>query len=241
MSFNSIGNAVTDSVALATLVVPATIEPGTKVLNEAVGAYFTYTISTASLVTDQVVAVNGVTGARWIIDIARTVQAVTTSGATPSVAMPFTAKSLTITLGADVTSLTVTGLDSSADGKYTGDAVVVGGGALVKLRPNNISSNVFCRRFEMPGSALVTNDPDFVFSILAQVDASAPVIVDFKLYCPPAAPRMYMSRSLTEQGGTSYKEDTVAYSTGANASDVVTSLVWSGAMKAGTVITLYRG
>jgi hypothetical protein len=62
--------AVSDSTALAALPVPADIQAGTKVMNNGVsgGSYFTYTISTASLVADSVVAVNGVTGARWIVD-----------------------------------------------------------------------------------------------------------------------------------------------------------------------------
>jgi hypothetical protein len=63
------GMSVVDSTALAALEIPPiTVQPGVKVWNQDVGAYFKYTISTAALDPNVVVEVAGVTGARWIID-----------------------------------------------------------------------------------------------------------------------------------------------------------------------------
>src|SRR5262245_45820717 len=62
-----IANVVTDSTALAALAVPQNIEPGTQIWNEDVAHYFKYSISDADLEPDVIVAVAGITGARWII------------------------------------------------------------------------------------------------------------------------------------------------------------------------------
>jgi hypothetical protein len=59
--------AVTDSTALASMDASG-LPIGTQIWSEGVGAYFTLTISSASLVPDSVVAVLGVDGARWIIN-----------------------------------------------------------------------------------------------------------------------------------------------------------------------------
>lgn len=58
--------AVADSDELATLDSNG-LPPGSRVWNFDVGAYFALTVSTASLVPDQVVAVLGVSGLRWIV------------------------------------------------------------------------------------------------------------------------------------------------------------------------------
>jgi hypothetical protein len=57
--------SVQDSTALANYPVQG-ITLGTVVYNVAVAAPFILQLSTANLVTDQVIAVNGVSGARWI-------------------------------------------------------------------------------------------------------------------------------------------------------------------------------
>jgi hypothetical protein len=59
--------AVSDSAALALLDADG-LPPGTEVWNATVAARFVYTISTASLVPNDVVAVAGTVGARWIKD-----------------------------------------------------------------------------------------------------------------------------------------------------------------------------
>lgn len=61
----------TDSDSLAELP-PAGITFGSKCWNIDVEAYFTFTASTAALVTDEVVAVSGLVGVRWIIDVPAT-------------------------------------------------------------------------------------------------------------------------------------------------------------------------
>lgn len=58
--------SVADSTALAALDVDLT--EGTKCFNADVGAYFSLTVSIDSLVDDQVVAVAGNDGLRWIKD-----------------------------------------------------------------------------------------------------------------------------------------------------------------------------
>ena len=58
--------AVYDSTALAALPTIG-MKPGTAVYNSTVGSSFILTVSSASLVTDSVVAVSGITGWRWII------------------------------------------------------------------------------------------------------------------------------------------------------------------------------
>jgi hypothetical protein len=61
------GLSVATSTALAALDVSG-MTPGTQCYNLAVASPFTLTVSTASLVNDQVVAVAGVNGVRWIIN-----------------------------------------------------------------------------------------------------------------------------------------------------------------------------
>lgn len=116
VSGQAIGSCITatDSTDLAGIS-PQGLTLGTKAWNIGVGAYFTLTASTASLVTDQVVAVSGLAGARWIrnYSVASGVQSVNTSGATPTVAMLPTTDTAIITLGADVTKLLVNGFDMS--------------------------------------------------------------------------------------------------------------------------------
>lgn len=70
------GHVVADSTALAAYS-PDTLTIGTKVFNQGVGGYFTLTVSTASLVTDSVVAVAGTNGARWILDATTPTTAIT--------------------------------------------------------------------------------------------------------------------------------------------------------------------
>jgi hypothetical protein len=69
LSGQAMGTVVsaTDSTDLAGLNTQG-LAIGSKAWNVAVGAYFTLTLSSASLVTNQVVAVNGLTGVRWIKD-----------------------------------------------------------------------------------------------------------------------------------------------------------------------------
>src|SRR5690348_9144275 len=68
VSGQAIGSAisVSDSATLAQIGTGG-LTVGTQVWNSAVGAYFVLSVSSAALVTDQVVAVANVTGWRWII------------------------------------------------------------------------------------------------------------------------------------------------------------------------------
>ena len=59
--------SVADSTALAAHD-PSWCTLGTKVFNKQVGAYFTLTQSDDGLVTDEIVAVLGIDGARWVLD-----------------------------------------------------------------------------------------------------------------------------------------------------------------------------
>lgn len=63
--------AIHDSTALASLSIQG-LAIGTQAYNTTIGAVFVLTVSTASLVTDQVVAVSGITGLRWILQPAFT-------------------------------------------------------------------------------------------------------------------------------------------------------------------------
>jgi hypothetical protein len=63
--------ACVDSADLALLSIDG-LTVSTKVWNADVEAYFSLTVSTAALVTDEIVAVSGVTGFRWIIDVPAT-------------------------------------------------------------------------------------------------------------------------------------------------------------------------
>jgi hypothetical protein len=120
-------NIVVDSTALAALVPPVPVNPGTKVWNAKVGAYFTYTISTAALSTDYIVAVAGITGARWVLDgdwhaLQR---------ARMKTLVPALTKFQSVKPGANPLSATT--------GAVTGDANVEGGG----ISPANASSRSF--------------------------------------------------------------------------------------------------
>jgi hypothetical protein len=98
MSLNSNGNSVSNSTDLAALVVPGNIALNTKVWNNEVGASFSYTISTADLDPDVVVAVAGITGARWVKD--------TTSVADGSITTAKLAASAVTGAKVDATSVT---------------------------------------------------------------------------------------------------------------------------------------
>lgn len=65
------GISTANSTALAAMSVDG-MTLGTQAYNVALGAPFVLSVSTASLVTDQVVAVSGVTGLRWILNAAIT-------------------------------------------------------------------------------------------------------------------------------------------------------------------------
>jgi hypothetical protein len=68
VSGQAVGSAisVSDSTVLAQIGIGG-LTIGTQVFNAAVGGYFILTVSSAALVTDQVVAVAGVDGWRWVI------------------------------------------------------------------------------------------------------------------------------------------------------------------------------
>jgi hypothetical protein len=57
-----------DSDSISNEIAVSGLPIGTKVWNEDVGSFFKLTISTASLVTDEVLEVLGITGARWIVE-----------------------------------------------------------------------------------------------------------------------------------------------------------------------------
>lgn len=82
------GNAVADSDELAALEVPRDILPNARVFNVDVGADFLYTISTAALVPDEVVAVAGCDNARWIVSSLPDGSVVTASIADGAVTSP---------------------------------------------------------------------------------------------------------------------------------------------------------
>ncbi len=98
MPINSVGNSVVDSTALAALAVPENIEPGTFIFNLDVDSLFVYTLSTASLVPDEVVAVAGVVGARWIIYVVADADHATTADSATTAAGPTNATTFTATL-----------------------------------------------------------------------------------------------------------------------------------------------
>lgn len=60
--------SASDSDSISTELSPEGLPLGTKVWNADVGNFFKLTASTASLVADQVLAVLGIVGARWIVD-----------------------------------------------------------------------------------------------------------------------------------------------------------------------------
>lgn len=60
--------SASDSDSISTELSVDGLPLGTKVFNQDVGAFFTLKLSTASLVTDEVLQVLGIAGARWIID-----------------------------------------------------------------------------------------------------------------------------------------------------------------------------
>ncbi len=150
MAINSNGNEVNDSTELAALVVPSDIVPGTKVWNADVGTYFTYTISTDALVPDEVVAVAGITGARWIVDGASVTGIAAGTGITvtgPASGVYTVASSRvqqTTTLVAAAAQITVSGLDGNTDGSYRIDWRITegaSGSGAISIRPNNLATN----------------------------------------------------------------------------------------------------
>jgi hypothetical protein len=111
--------SVADSTALASLTIPLTL--GTKVYNAAVAADFTLKVSTASLVTDSVVAVAGIDGLRWIIDqggsgsiplseLAAQDAHTFVMNATAGSASPTAADAITATAGLNVATTSLKGL-----------------------------------------------------------------------------------------------------------------------------------
>jgi hypothetical protein len=82
---------------------PSGLPVGTKVWNVAVGSFFILTVSTASLVTDSVLAVLGIVGYRWII--------VSSNAATADAPTDAT----TFTADLNVATTALKGLESAAD------------------------------------------------------------------------------------------------------------------------------
>lgn len=106
--------AVHDSTALANLSIQG-MAIGTQVYNTTLGSIFVLTASTAALVTNQVVAVLGISGLRWILlPTGGALAGLTLAQSRLALAPEYTA---TVS-GASVQTLTLSGLNGNVDGDY---------------------------------------------------------------------------------------------------------------------------
>src|SRR6185312_2203232 len=160
-----------------------------------------------------------------------------TSGSTPSVAMPLRADLLVVTLRADVTSLTIAGLDLDTDFEYEiSGSPLIGGGAQVNCDLNGTTSGyvgllVFAHSSFGAPSSLTR------FALIDAIDASATGMFVARLRGATGNGKVFSNIMQSVGGGQVYWENATGTSTiTAN----VTSLVLNGAMKAGTVITIKR-
>jgi len=166
---------------------------------------------------------------------------VTTSGSTPSEAMPPTTDEFLIILGGDVTSLTVTELDDSKDHHYRIYCPkFVNAAAQVSLKPNGVAgSNATGYFFSNPGGAGNPFTPEatsgFMFMDADTSGVLGGSVAD--LYATTGVSRYFSVNMLTQTSGgftESYQAiDTVHTAT-------MTSLVFAGAMKAGTQLYIIR-
>lgn len=164
-------------------------------------------------------------------------QAVTTGGATPSVALTALADVLTITLGADVTNLTITALDSDTDVCYYGHGLIIGAAASVKLQLNSVVGGCTNIQSEGPiGTAPVAAQTTDLFFVVAP-NNGALTPVSFELYCPIGVAKVFKSNHFTASGSGLYVENQLGY-TGVTAN--ITIFFFNGSMKAGSVFTLER-
>lgn len=159
-------------------------------------------------------------------------QSVTTSGSTPSVAWNPRSDELKITLGANVTSLTVTGLDLATDGGYDIEGLVTETAAAEV----DISLN---------GTSTATLRGGFFGASYAQ---ALPTVLIFADANPTSTPQVCFARlRQTAAGSTPIYQVTMSctgrfwesYTGFSSVTANVTSLAFN-AMSAGTIITLRR-
>jgi hypothetical protein len=118
------GIAASDSSSISTEIGVGGLTVGTKVWNVAVGAYFVFTSpSSASLVTDQVLAVKDNAGARWIKEVVIPAGSITNAMIADSVIDPLTKIDRTkietmVTLVSANQDINITGLAGDSDGDY---------------------------------------------------------------------------------------------------------------------------
>jgi hypothetical protein len=118
---------------------------GTSVWNIGVGKYFALTASTAGLVTDQVVAVLGLVGVRWILSTAiPAAGSVTYAMMDPTMQGTYLPSDSLVTLGAEGQDLTISGLNGNVDGDYLVNFYLDGSvhnPGVISLRPNGLTTN----------------------------------------------------------------------------------------------------
>jgi len=219
--------AVADSTALAALPVPADIQEGTQVNNVGVGAYFKYTISTAALVPDSVVAVAGVTGARWIV-VASAASAITSltgvvTGTGPgATATSFTAGSVSAAaLGSGAvtaakldqgttitgTAFSVTGLGTQNGGIEIDGYLLIPAGSTassIKLRPNGADTG--CNSLFWVSAPSVIDAPGVLY--MGNVAASYKLSFTLTLGTKTGKINPYRSDGMmTSSGGSRFQEN----------------------------------
>lgn len=163
-------------------------------------------------------------------------QAVTTSGSTPTVAWASNSDLLEITLGADVTTVTVTGLNDAIDVCYEVGGHILNGAAQVKLEPNGVAGANTLGLFIQRSDASLHGSTTSGFMWIDSDTASAKGTTRATLTATSVGRSFNVFMSVP-----SFTEWYQAIDSTTAGTTPMTSLVFAGAMKATSVIYLIRG
>lgn len=186
-----------------------------------------------------------VNGTQVVMDLAKLngagKQTATTSGATPTVALLPRYAVLEITVGADTTSLTITGLDLDTDFRYVLTGDILGPSGPITMRPNGTANGCsekgqYFGNGAVSGSAANATTGDFV--VLDSNDSGTHGSFLTTIAGAAGARKFLQTDLFIVQGSPAlYFQHIVGIT---NATTNVTSLVLPGTIKAGSVISLQR-
>lgn len=167
----------------------------------------------------------------------------TTSGSTPSVALKPRCDLLLITVGANATSLTITGTSTDADYEYVISGVPVVGNGSINLQLNaNAGAWTALVRFSTSSSGSTIGTSSITsMAIVDSASNGTNATFDATIRGAHGTVKVVDWLSTSIQSGQHFLELGSGFSSYANGTNDVTSIVLSGNLLAGTVIALRRG